>query len=257
MDWGNNLRSGNQGEGGAILLQAETYADHIKGATMLSGHFDRRRPSTAQSNYQSGKLTRLFEKYEKKIRMQHHDPDKEIPSAAIARDFFLGQVDNTKAAEQQVSELRYYTRLKNQPSDPRKFLGSRPLSNSAYKHYLHWSRKAIAMEQKFRSYYNLSNAKVVQDHIVLLSCLANGTYLPVIDTFWTCDVNEDIASEEPVDRFINRLQSADHFDWGRNAIIKVRYPSATRIEMADPFVGCLVSFVSRGADTHTYTHTLF
>lgn len=220
MDWGKNLRSNvQQAAGNNALLESDIYAERIKGAQILSNHFDKRRPSTAEVAYQSGKLARLFEKYEKKIRMQNHDPDKEIPSSSIAKDFFLSTVDNTKASELQVSELRYFTKLKNPPSDPKKFLGSRPLSNSAYKHYLHWSRKSISLEQKMRHYYNVANTKIVQDHVLLMSCLENETYLPVIDTFWAIDT--DGTGDDIIDRPIHRLQSADHFDWGRNNIIKV------------------------------------
>lgn len=219
MDWGSNLRSEKDHVVGVSFPEGQTYADHIKGAQLLLGHHDKRRPSTAQATFQTGKLTRLFEKYERKIRLQHRDPDNELADATIAKDFFLSNVDNTMAAEQIVAELHYFTKLKNLPLNPRKFLGARPLSNTAYKHYLNWSRKSIALEQKMRAYYDVSNVKKVEDHVLLMSCLENGIFLPIIDTFWAIDV--DNVGDDYIDRPIHRLQSADHFDWKRNNIIKV------------------------------------
>lgn len=220
MDIGLRSNQGQLSEKLGNLQKAGTYAEHIKGAQSLLDFVDRNRPALAQTAHESGKLSRLFEKYEKKIRMQQNDPDKELSSSEIAKDFFLANtLDNTKAADVKVIELKYLTRLRNPPLNPRQFLGSRPLSNSAYKNYLHWSRKSIMLEQKMRTFYDISNPKVVQDHVLLMSCLENNTFLPVVDTFWSIDV--DSTGDEIIDRPIHRLQSADHFDWKRNNIIKV------------------------------------
>lgn len=221
MQWDSNLRSSDSYQVTNTLYQGGTYQDHIKQSQALSEHMDKRRPSTAQVAFQSNRLARLYEKYEAKIRMQHEDGDSETgkSGSVIARDFFLKNVDHTKAADQKVLELTYQTRLRNPALNPRKYIGSRPLTSVGYKHYFNWSRRSIELEQKIREYYDIRNLSVVTDHVSLLQSLPSGVYLPSIDTFWA--VEQGSTSDEFAENLLHRTQTADHFDWGRNRVIEV------------------------------------
>jgi hypothetical protein len=243
--WNNELRSDEAVHASLTkeLFNAGTYEAHINIAKQLSDQNDKRRPSTAESNHRSSKLQKLYEKYAKKIRMQYEDDDprsKANDTNHLGKDFFLKNIDHTKASELKVSELSYPTRLKNQQLDPRKYIGARPLSNTGYRHFFNWSRKSINLESKLREYYDIRSSFLVNEHVNLVHRILQDTFLPLIDTFWSASEetlsiglqsqsmnnnnnnnNNNNYHDHDQDRTLYRIQNADHFDWSKNKVVRV------------------------------------
>lgn len=224
------------------IFDTKSVDDIRQYATQLSIEKDRTQPSIGQNAYLANEIFVSFKAYLDKLidaqkKLNPYLDSKEIEAQIYHEDgkkFFLLD-ENVEKDLNRFSNCRekvaYPTRLLNPVVDTSKYMRTKPLDCSPFRHYLSWSLKSIHLESQLREYYDRSSlsAQCILDYIEVLKRMDvayNGEYqLPLMDVLytnnqdWVGSIKEQSDVED--EPHIYKVTSGDAFDWRKHTITKV------------------------------------